>query len=150
MYVKQPTEIWENVIFLDESKYNIFGSDDKQKVWHTSNTALNVKNLRPTVKYGGANQLVWGCMSSSGLGNLYFINGTMNKYVYFDILKRNLKQSASNFGISRHFKLYEDNDPKYTADICKLWVLYHYPDVIKTPAQSSRLNPNEHVWEYLQ
>ncbi|GBN19952.1 hypothetical protein AVEN_205410-1 [Araneus ventricosus] len=32
MYVKQPTEFWENVIFVDESKYNIFGSDDKQKV----------------------------------------------------------------------------------------------------------------------
>ncbi|GBL99321.1 hypothetical protein AVEN_165782-1, partial [Araneus ventricosus] len=59
MYVKQPTEFWKNVIFVDESKCNIFGSDGKQKVWHTPNTALHIKNLRPTVKYGGANQLVW-------------------------------------------------------------------------------------------
>ncbi|GBL94260.1 Transposable element Tc1 transposase [Araneus ventricosus] len=60
MCLKQPTEFWENVIFVDESKYNIFGSDGKQKVWLTSNTALHIKNLWPTVKYGGGNQLVWG------------------------------------------------------------------------------------------
>ncbi|GBM47349.1 hypothetical protein AVEN_94456-1 [Araneus ventricosus] len=89
-------------------------------------------------------------MASSVVGNLYFINGTMNKYVYFDILKRNLKQSASKFGNSRHFELHQDNDPKHTADICKLWVLYHCPGVIKTPAQSTGLNPIEHVWDYLQ
>ncbi|GBN16573.1 Transposable element Tc1 transposase [Araneus ventricosus] len=70
MYVKQSTEFWENVIFLDESKYNIFGSDGKQKVWRTPNTVLHIKNLRPTVKYGDGNQLVWGCMASSSVGNL--------------------------------------------------------------------------------
>ncbi|GBN83637.1 Transposable element Tcb1 transposase [Araneus ventricosus] len=150
MHVKQLTEFWENVIFVNESKYNIFGSDDQQKVWHTPNTALHIKNLRPIVKCGGGNQLVWGCMASSGGGNLYFINGTMNKYVYFDILERNLKQSASNFGISRHFNLSQDNDPKHTADICKLWVLYYCPRVIKTPAQSPGLNPIEHMWDYMQ
>ncbi|GFU75539.1 HTH_Tnp_Tc3_2 domain-containing protein [Trichonephila clavipes] len=32
MYVRQPTEYWENVVFVDESKYNIFGSDGKQNV----------------------------------------------------------------------------------------------------------------------
>ncbi|GBL80534.1 hypothetical protein AVEN_225232-1 [Araneus ventricosus] len=44
-YVKQPTEFWEKGIFVDESKYNIFGSDGKQKVWHTPNTALHIKSL---------------------------------------------------------------------------------------------------------
>ncbi|GFT69734.1 HTH_Tnp_Tc3_2 domain-containing protein [Trichonephila clavipes] len=58
MYVRQPTEYWEDVIFVDESKYNIFGSDSKQKVWRKSNTTMHVKNLRPTVKYGGGCQIV--------------------------------------------------------------------------------------------
>ncbi|GFT82910.1 HTH_Tnp_Tc3_2 domain-containing protein [Trichonephila clavipes] len=52
MYVRQPTEYWENIIFVYGSKYNIFGSDDKQNVWWKSNTAMDVKNLLPTVKYG--------------------------------------------------------------------------------------------------
>ncbi|GFV37485.1 transposable element Tcb1 transposase [Trichonephila clavipes] len=107
---------------------------------------MHVKNLRPTVKDGGGNQIVWG----SGVGNLHFIDGIMNKYVYLGILKQNLKQSASKLGILGHLKLYQDNDPKHTADICKLWVLYHCPCVIKTLAQSPDLNPIEHVWDYLQ
>ncbi|GFW32961.1 transposable element Tc1 transposase [Trichonephila clavipes] len=82
MYVRQPNEYWENIISVDESKYNIFGSDGKQNVWWKSNTAMHVKNLRPTVKYGRGNQIVWGCMASSGFGNLHFIDGIMNKYVY--------------------------------------------------------------------
>ncbi|GFS99955.1 transposable element Tcb1 transposase [Trichonephila clavipes] len=112
---------------------------------------MYVENLWPTVKYGGNNQIVWGYMESSGVGNLNFIVGIMNKYVYYlDILKRNLKQSTSKLGISGHFKLYQDNEPKHTTDIFKLWVLYHCPSVIKTPAHSSDLNPIEHVWDYLQ
>ncbi|GFV99135.1 transposable element Tcb1 transposase [Trichonephila clavipes] len=111
MYVTQPTEYWENIIFVDESKYNIFGSDGKQKVWWKSNIAMHVKDLRPTVKYGRCDQIVWGCMASSGFRNLHFTDGIMNKYVNLDILKRNLKQSASKLGISGYFKLYQDNDP---------------------------------------
>ncbi|GFT30506.1 transposable element Tc1 transposase [Trichonephila clavipes] len=111
MYVRQPTEYWKNIIFVYESKYNIFGSDGKQKVWWKSNTAMHVKNLRPTVKYGEGNHIVWGCIASSGFGKLHFIDGIMNKYVYLDIFKRNLKQSASKLGILGYFKLYQDNDP---------------------------------------
>ncbi|GFX24996.1 transposable element Tcb1 transposase [Trichonephila clavipes] len=80
MYVRQTTEFWEIIIFVHESKYNIFRSDGKQNVWWKSNTAMHVKNLLPTVKYGRGNQIVWGCMTSSGFANLHLIDGTMNKY----------------------------------------------------------------------
>ncbi|GFY33282.1 transposable element Tc1 transposase [Trichonephila clavipes] len=60
MYVRQSTEYWENVIFVDESKYNIFGSDGKQNVRWKPNTAMHVVNLQATVKYRGGNQIVWG------------------------------------------------------------------------------------------
>ena len=77
--MKQPKEFCVNVIFIDDSKYNIFGSDGKQKVWRKPNTTMQVKNLRPTVKYGGGHQMVWGCIENSGVENLHFIDGTMNK-----------------------------------------------------------------------
>ena len=44
----------------------------------------------PTVKHGGGNVKCWGCTSSSGVGNLVFIDGKITGEVYRDILQRNL------------------------------------------------------------
>lgn len=74
----------------------------------------------------------------------------MDKYTYHDILKQNLKQSGINFRILRHFTLYQSKHLKHSAEIRKLWVLYHCPVIIKTTAQNSDLNPIEHVWDYFQ
>ncbi|GFX40576.1 transposable element Tcb1 transposase [Trichonephila clavipes] len=59
-------------------------------------------------------------------------------------------ESPTKLGISGHFKLYQDNDPNHTADICKLLIRYHCPSVIKTAAQIPDLNSIEHVFDYLQ
>ena len=36
-YFNKSTEFWKNVIFSDESKYNIFGSNGTKFVWRTDN-----------------------------------------------------------------------------------------------------------------
>ncbi|GBN77729.1 Transposable element Tc1 transposase [Araneus ventricosus] len=56
---------WNNVLFADESKFNIFGSDGRIMVWRRRNEELNPKNLVGTVKYGGGSVLVCGCMSAT-------------------------------------------------------------------------------------
>ncbi|GFS98922.1 transposable element Tc1 transposase [Trichonephila clavipes] len=50
---------WKKVIFSDESKFNIFGTDGRRTVWRKQNTALDPKNLRPTVKHGGGSVMFW-------------------------------------------------------------------------------------------
>ncbi|GFW14134.1 transposable element Tcb1 transposase [Trichonephila clavipes] len=57
---------WKKVIFSDESKFNIFGSDGRRIVWRKPNTALDPKNLHPAVKHGGVSVMVWGRMASNG------------------------------------------------------------------------------------
>ncbi|GFV38903.1 transposable element Tcb1 transposase [Trichonephila clavipes] len=47
---------WKQVLFIDESKFNIFGSDGQPYVWRKSNEELRSQNLKPTVKHGGADQ----------------------------------------------------------------------------------------------
>ncbi|GFV82307.1 transposable element Tc1 transposase [Trichonephila clavipes] len=66
---------WKKVIFSDESKFNILGSDGHCTVWRKPNTVLDPKKLRPTVKHGGGSVMVWGCMASNGVGDLIFIDG---------------------------------------------------------------------------
>lgn len=54
---------------------------------------MNKENLLPS-KYCSDFVMVWGCMVVSGIGNLYFIGRIIDRFVYLDILKQNLKISA--------------------------------------------------------
>lgn len=140
---------WKNVIFSDESKYNIFGYDGKQRVWRKPNTAMAIQNLLPTVKHGGASVMVWGCISAAGVGNLVFIENNMDRYVYLNILKTNLKTSVAKMGLSGKWIFQQDNDPKHTSLIVKEWLLQNVPQQLHSPPQSPDLNPIENIWDEL-
>ena len=67
--INKPETYWNNVLFADKSKFNIFGSDGRMIVRGRNNEGLNPKNLVETVKHAGRDVLVWDCMSASGLDN---------------------------------------------------------------------------------
>lgn len=89
-------------------------------------------------------------MAASGVGELVFIDGNMDKFQYLNILKGNVRKSAEKLGISNDFYFQQDNDPKHTAEIVRLWLLYNTPHTLKTPPQSPDTNPIEHLWSELE
>lgn len=149
-YVDKPVEFWEKVIFTDESKFNIFGSDGRRFVWRRPNTELELKNLTPTVKHGGGNVMAWGCFSANGVGNLVFIETIMDRFGYLTVLKNNLKASAQKLGIERDFLFVQDNDPKHSSKLVKEWLLYNVKSSLPHPPQSPDLNPIENLWDFLE
>lgn len=148
-YENKDFSFWKTVLFTDESKYNIFGSDGKPYVWRRKNEEMHLKNLKPTVKYGGGSVMVWGSFSAAGPGCLHFIEGIMDQHAYLDILKTNLPRSVDKLSLGCDWRFYQDNDPKHKAYKVRSWLLYNCPHVMETPPQSPDINPIENLWNYL-
>ena len=81
-HIDDPQDFWNNVLWTDESKVELFGLNEKCYVWRKPNTAFEQKNLIPTVKHGGGSVMVWGCFAASGPGRLAIIDTTMNSALY--------------------------------------------------------------------
>lgn len=64
----------------DESKCNIFGIDNREKVCRKKKYALDSKNLVATIKHGGESIIVWGVVATSGVEKLYLsdYNGSLS------------------------------------------------------------------------
>ncbi len=84
---------WNHVLWSDESKVNLFGSDGVQHVWWRPGEEYQENYALPTVKHGGGSIMVWGCMSAAGTGELRFIEGNMDSNMYCDILKQKMMPS---------------------------------------------------------
>ncbi len=51
-------ENWSKVLFSDESKFNLLGSDGKHFVWHQTGERLKPKCIKKSVKGGGGSVMV--------------------------------------------------------------------------------------------
>ncbi|CAJ0949011.1 unnamed protein product, partial [Ranitomeya imitator] len=77
-HLDDPEEFWENVLWSDETKLELFGRNTTCRVWRKKNTELHPSNTIPTVKHGGGNIMLWGCFSAKGPGRLIRVHERMN------------------------------------------------------------------------
>ncbi|CAK9829579.1 Transposable element Tcb1 transposase, partial [Anthophora retusa] len=90
-YQHWTVQYWKKVLFSDESKFKLFGSDGKQYVRRPVGTRYNFKYQIPTVKHGGGGGvMVWGAFSYEGVDPLIEIEGVMDDFVYKDILGKKM------------------------------------------------------------
>ncbi|KAL0158692.1 hypothetical protein M9458_046768, partial [Cirrhinus mrigala] len=76
-YVTKPQSFWENVLWTDETKVELFGKGQHGTVYRKRNEAFKEKNTVPTVKHGGGSKMFWGCFASFGTGCLDCVNDIM-------------------------------------------------------------------------
>ncbi len=55
---------WNHVLWSDETKINLFGSDGVKRVWRHPGEEYNDKCVLPTVKHGGGSVMALGSYSS--------------------------------------------------------------------------------------
>src|SRR4051812_41847865 len=89
---------WNHVIWSDETKINCLGSDRCKWVWKRPGNGLSAHDVKGTVKFGGGNLMMWGCMTAQGVGYACHIDGHMDAETYTHILGNELLQTVKLSG----------------------------------------------------
>ncbi|KAG9125886.1 hypothetical protein FRC07_005768 [Ceratobasidium sp. 392] len=141
---------WRRVLFSDESKFKIFGSDGPVRCWRRPGLSLDPRYTRKTVKHGGGSIMVWGCITAQGVGRLHRIDGRLTAVRYTEILREQLLGTLREHSIPPRRAIFQhDNDPKHTARHTRDWIDNRRISLLPWPANSPDMNPIENVWDYL-
>ncbi len=143
-------EDWGQVIFSDESKFNLVGSDGHRVVWRKPGEELDPRFVNKTVKHGGGNVMVWGCVTQRGVGRLHRIDGIMDSALYIEILKETYLGTLKDHGIKvKEVYFQQDGDPKHRSKMTSEWIKKKRIDLLPWAPSSPDMNIIEHVWDHL-
>ncbi len=87
---------WSKVMFSDESKFCISFGNQGPRVWRKRGEAQNPRCLRSSVKFPQS-VMVWGAMSSAGVGPLCFLRSKVNTAVYQEVLEHFMLMLLEHF-----------------------------------------------------
>ncbi len=77
---------WSKVLFTDESKFCISFGNQGPRVWRKGREAHSPSCLKSSVKFPQS-VMIWGAMSSAGVGPLCFLKTNVTAPVYQEILE---------------------------------------------------------------
>lgn len=124
-HITWTVEDWKRVVFSDESKFKLFKSDGRQYCYTKEGQQLDPRFTKKTVKHGGGNIMVWGCITSKGMGALHRITGNMKGTDYVEILDKNVPWTLKRHKLKQRgpsgIIYQQDNDPKHRSKVAEAW-----------------------------
>ena len=132
---------WKSVLWPDESKFQIFGSNHHVFVRCREGERMVSACVVPT---GGV--MVLGGFVDDTVGVSFRIQGTPNQHGYHNILQQHAIPSGLCF-VGPPCVFQQDNDPKHTSRLCKGYLAKKESDGVMHqmtwPPQSPNQNPNK-------
>ena len=142
-------EDWRKVVWSDESKFNLRGSDGRITVRRTAKEAILPQCLQLMEIGNGGSLMIWGCLSFQGPGPLVKINSNFSGRAYISLLQDHAKPFLST--LDDDYIFMDDNSPLHRAKMVKNWWQSSGINKMEVwPAKSPDLNPIENIWASLK
>ncbi len=109
---------WSKVLFSDESKFCVSFGNQGPRVWRKGGEAHSPSCLRPSVKFPQS-VMIWGAMSSAGVGPLRFLKTNVTAPVYQEIVEHFMLTTADQL-----LKM-------LISFSCRIWLLHTLPKAPK-------------------
>ncbi len=129
-----------------ESKFCISFGKQGPRVWRKGEEAHSPSCLKSSVKFPQS-VMIWGAMSSAGVGSLCFLKTNVTAPVYQEIWEQFMLPSADQLFKDADFIFQQDLAPAHTAKSTKSWLNDHDVGVLDWPANSLDLKPIENLWD---
>ncbi|KAI6656175.1 hypothetical protein LOD99_1508 [Oopsacas minuta] len=131
---------WADIIWSDESRFKLFNSDGRVRVWRESNQRFNPNNVTRTLQGNGGSVLVWGCYYGNTLGPLIFVEQNVTSHVY---ITRILGPFYKNFYIpsieyGKILTFQQDNAPAHMSKRTRNWFTAKKIPLLRWPPPEPR------------
>ena len=137
---------WSRVVFSDESRFQLFRADGRQRVYGRVVERYARPCVRQLDSFGGGSIMVWGAVRFGWRSQLRIIDGnlTANRYI----------ETVLSPQVTPHMQHHpeaifmHDNARPHVADVCVRYLRHNNIETLPWKAYSPDINPIKHVWNH--